>query len=551
MLRKLFTYLILSSLLIIGVLKAQDPGPPVLGPDEKYTSLWSVSYDYQTNGSVRYLAQDPANGNNWCAIIMSQQDSSTPIGTQRYIYYAYSDDNGSTWGANVLDVSTSMGFPCLTLTNGIPVIAGHRSSALGTFVFKDLQFGGFSFEVIPGVPVPSTTPPIWPHIAGTTNGNLVMAGAENPALLGYRTTYTTSWSPYENLAITNGPSGNFDVAAGPNGKVSIIGTNSNDASQFAWYQSNDNGVIWDNGNEILQYIIDGDDTLFANLTGGYQAVYDDAGAAHIIFAAYNAFDLDPVVTNRIRYVKPRIYHWNSQTSALTIIAAESNIPALEDTLTQVNMVPLTQPTVTKSPSGRLTVAFTAFLAGNTQVVDDGTIVNTGEIFGSYSNDNGSTWSTPVNLTNTPGIEEKHPSLSPQTSTDSLRLYYVRDLKAGPWSVPTVSAWGKAPVYGIFLSRSLTGIRENVSVAKSFELFQNYPNPFNPTTAINYYIQKTGLVTLKVYDMLGREVVTLVNEIQTQGSKEITFNGANFSSGIYYYSITTGDFKDTKKMMLIK
>ncbi|MEO8210956.1 MAG: hypothetical protein ABI840_10370, partial [bacterium] len=159
MLRKLFTFLIFSLLLFVGVSKAQDPGPPVLGPNEKYTSLWSVSYDYQTNGSVRYLAQDPANPNSWCAIIMSQQDSSTPIGTQRYIYYAYTDDNGSTWGANVLDVSNSEGFPCLTLQNGIPVIAAHKSSALGTFVYRDLQFGGFSFEQITGVPVPTATPP--------------------------------------------------------------------------------------------------------------------------------------------------------------------------------------------------------------------------------------------------------------------------------------------------------------------------------------------------------------------------------------------------------
>jgi hypothetical protein len=85
----------------------------------------------------------------------------------------------------------------------------------------------------------------------------------------------------------------------------------------------------------------------------------------------------------------------------------------------------------------------------------------------------------------------------------------------------------------------------------FRLYQNYPNPFNPTTKIKYEISKTGLVTLKVYDVLGREVATLVNEEKPSGIYEVEFDGSNLSSGVYFYRMRAGDFIDTKKFVLIK
>lgn len=80
---------------------------------------------------------------------------------------------------------------------------------------------------------------------------------------------------------------------------------------------------------------------------------------------------------------------------------------------------------------------------------------------------------------------------------------------------------------------------------------NYPNPFNPATTINYAIPKDGKVEIKVYDMLGREVATLVNEYKTAGKYEVTFNADNLSSGVYLYTIRAGDFSETKKLMLMK
>ncbi len=100
----------------------------------------------------------------------------------------------------------------------------------------------------------------------------------------------------------------------------------------------------------------------------------------------------------------------------------------------------------------------------------------------------------------------------------------------------------------------TGIREDgtgKTAVESFSLNQNYPNPFNPSTRISYSIQKAGLVTLKIYDILGREVVTLVKGFQQPNSYSVSFNAAGLASGIYFYKLKAGDFVQTRKMMLLK
>ncbi len=90
-----------------------------------------------------------------------------------------------------------------------------------------------------------------------------------------------------------------------------------------------------------------------------------------------------------------------------------------------------------------------------------------------------------------------------------------------------------------------------NLPSSFQLEQNFPNPFNPTTTIRYQLPKVSLVTLRVYDVLGREVATLVNEKQNPGYHEATFNASKLSSGVYFYRITAGTFTASKKLVLVK
>lgn len=86
---------------------------------------------------------------------------------------------------------------------------------------------------------------------------------------------------------------------------------------------------------------------------------------------------------------------------------------------------------------------------------------------------------------------------------------------------------------------------------TYELFECYPNPFNPSTTIKYSIASDDHVTLKVYDMLGSEVATLVNNLKIAGHHEVTFNASNLSSGIYFYKLTAGSFSQINKMLFVK
>ncbi len=92
---------------------------------------------------------------------------------------------------------------------------------------------------------------------------------------------------------------------------------------------------------------------------------------------------------------------------------------------------------------------------------------------------------------------------------------------------------------------------NEIIVKEFELFQNYPNPFNPTSTIKYQIPELDFVTLKVYDVLGNEIATLVNEEKPAGTYEVEYKGSGLPSGIYFYRLQANTFVETKKMVLIK
>ena len=85
----------------------------------------------------------------------------------------------------------------------------------------------------------------------------------------------------------------------------------------------------------------------------------------------------------------------------------------------------------------------------------------------------------------------------------------------------------------------------------YALMQNFPNPFNPTTTITWQSPLSGHQTLKVYDVLGREMATLVNDEMPAGTYELNFDAVELPSGFYFYTLTAGSFTDTKKMILLK
>ncbi len=96
-----------------------------------------------------------------------------------------------------------------------------------------------------------------------------------------------------------------------------------------------------------------------------------------------------------------------------------------------------------------------------------------------------------------------------------------------------------------------GVNNGNKIPSEFKLSQNYPNPFNPATIIRFTLPKAAFTSIKIYDILGREVKTILNEFRNSGEGEVVFNATEFAGGIYFYKIRSGNFTETKKMNLLK
>jgi len=168
-----------------------------------------------------------------------------------------------------------------------------------------------------------------------------------------------------------------------------------------------------------------------------------------------------------------------------------------------------------------------YVTGNVGVVSGGTTYHGLETV-RYNSDGSNTWVAEVNLY--AGIG-KGLALGSDLSLYAVGMFYYSVLKYSQ-SVPT-------------------GVEQISEIPEKFNLGQNYPNPFNPTTTISFSVPSSGITSLKIYDVLGNEVATLVNEEKPAGNYEVNFNASSLSSGTYFYKLQAGSFIETKKMILLK
>ena len=141
----------------------------------------------------------------------------------------------------------------------------------------------------------------------------------------------------------------------------------------------------------------------------------------------------------------------------------------------------------------------------------------------------------------PGFPYNAPSIA--ASNGNVHVIW-RDTRDGNYEI----------YYNRYINKSgngIMGILNNNEIPDKYSLSQNYPNPFNPVTTIKFDIPKDNFVTLKIYDMLGREVATLVNNKLSGGTYSLNWNASQFTSGIYFYKIQAGEFTDVKRMILVK
>jgi hypothetical protein len=219
--------------------------------------------------------------------------------------------------------------------------------------------------------------------------------------------------------------------------------------------------------------------------------------------------------------------------------------------------PYSTPSLSWSDDG--TVLYCAFNAvqPDTSTYATGTNYHFQDILISQSLDNGATWSPLRYVTHTARRDEIYPSLSKTGNTAT--TFNITYNESGSPGCFTFNQNAPADTtYSVFKRLVFANLQpvsvKNIStqVPESFSLSQNYPNPFNPTTTIKFTLPKSSVVTIKVYSITGQLVATLAENEATQvGTNEVKFNGENLSSGIYFYTIEAGSFKETKKMMLIK
>jgi len=174
-----------------------------------------------------------------------------------------------------------------------------------------------------------------------------------------------------------------------------------------------------------------------------------------------------------------------------------------------------------------------------------------DVFFSYKKLEDAAWSAPMNLTASDQQNNTQTHLANMLAGTApnytaFSMYgYVKGA-TGPFGDTTLTT----DVFVAPVPFTVSGVDDNITV-NSFALEQNYPNPFNPSTSIKYTVPERSNVTLKVFDMLGREVSVLVNKTQEAGSYSVNFDASKLSSGMYLYSINAGNYNATKKMILMK
>lgn len=534
---------------IYGESSLIDPPGAVLG--------MSGFFDYQTNGN---------NLNNimiWgdsVVVCWMWSDSLDPQGlTSRKAYYNFSSNMGVNWDTvRSLTTGIRSGYPTL---NQI-IYNSSRSIALtGRVIFASPPSRGAAWvETLfsLGPTTQSVTPDQGRDMFSSkiNDSTLACAYTSNDTLIfrrfncrsGLFTPPVVIAVPPEQVNINT----RFHIASNSSGNnISIIWSPALESISYDFFirESTNGGNTFAPMDTIYkkQTIINSDTTSpYYN----FDIIYKKA--TNLKYTAFSTLFGNGVYSRRsskILFWSPAINNGN-----VTIIADKNNIPILmnESQYNQIQrlqagVLPVSHPSIAFSEDGSR--IYCVYSVAQVQRLN---IYNYNDIYLSYS-DNGINWSTPINLTNTPDWDELYPSISETGNTRST-INIVYQYTKGPGSQ---SFNDNAPAYRTWqIYKKFTDIPTEVTssneVPSQFALHHNYPNPFNPSTAIKFDLMKPSYVSLKVYDIMGRLVSTIINNEQfNAGTNEVVFNGEALSSGIYYYTLTAGDFTDTKKMLLVK
>ncbi len=559
--------------------------PFVLPPG---TVLDSSYYDWQHNGSLNRRVWVNSDGSVHATYMKSPDQGFV----ERGMIYYYANDVGNPFTSygDVAAYRNGFGnlssFPTSSPVGAVVVIATHDFGAVESYAYVDAFQGIGAFTELP---TNAADLVVWPkpsvnsdgsfQIVGTLMNNELVNGIDHNVAwdravdMGAGFSQTWTWLG-EDVADWKEGSMEFPaVASGDNGKVGIVIGDL--GAEVHFWESIDNGVsfaealITTAATDTIGLPTDPDSTATVFLPYLNSDIVYVGEEPHIVWGAAQGGDVGGVVLYDFR---SRILHWSPSTGIDTVVVAEyqSAIPSQIETYVTggFNHLAVDWPQIGSSPDGsRLYVVYTGMDPND---VDPDNLIGFGDIWAVYSEDNGETWSEPVNVSNPdgafPGTDDRYPSISPVNYETAIEpgmdayIVYQTDDTGGSFVQFEESA---NLDYFLFIGIDFPGVGigdqpgDGHSIPKAFALGQNYPNPFNPSTSISYQLAERSEVTLKIHNVRGQLVRELVSGVRDAGTHTVQWNGIDasgqtVSSGIYLYVLETDkDYRSTRKMVVLK
>ncbi len=503
-------------------------------------------YDYQANGgAVQHIRVNPANGNIHVVYMLAEDSANS--NPSRRVAYAFSSNNGTTWNnfSNVRVPARRAGFPTIDLLQGpnagLPTIANHNDPGTGlrTVLYVDSPEGTGAFSELNTPPALGSDEPIWPFVAGPSDGSIVIHASRSAGGTNHlnRTTdfatWQATWTDYPPL---NSSGGRYSTAANSTGRVgSLLNAV---ASGVFLLESTNNGASWPAASQMIHEAsrIAGADTFQAWV--GSDIVYRGNNAM-VAISELNIGANDPTDGSQIVF-------WSAATG-YRVAASRANTPGVVTAMnrTQVNHSIIGYPAIGTS-GDTLVIVYNGFRPDTSAVG-----FNFSDIFVVVSTNGGTNWTAPRNLTNTSNLDERYPSISKWNQRGFANITWQEDRQPGAHAFNDAAPISRSTLIHYRWPLVITDVRVGTELPSAYQLEQNYPNPFNPSTRIAYNIPVGSDVSLKVYNALGQEVATLVNDHRSAGNYEADFSGSTLASGVYYYTLKAGGFAATKKMVLMK
>lgn len=388
------------------------------------------------------------------------------------------------------------------------------------------------------------------------------------------TDFGATWSQRDTLIAHYTPgfaSGALDnpVITAPNGDLYFVSTltgtgsipplgsaHADSSDRIGYYKSTNGGVSWTwttIGKDGDALVVTAGDTvyvLFENFSQS-DAVVDANNNLHVVVNGYcQKIINDSTASNRFYTL-----YWKTGQSGWKIIS-DPAAGAYGDYDSSYysyngNAFGFSYPTIAAGGNS-------VFAIWSQPIFNSGKLDTTGgfiqyQLWYSYSNNNGGAWATPTMLANSVGglFSTAAEELAISGSTATASLVYYADTARGSVVFDGMPSVQTPIIFRTVSFSTVSSVGNEAFAPNAYRLEQNFPNPFNPATSIRYTIGKADHVTLKVYNMLGQEVATVVNQVQDAGSHTVNFNASNLASGMYLYKIQAGAFSEVKKMMLLK